>query len=107
MKKNLCVLALIAFIVGCASQSRSLYNSLATVEVVTTGAYSSYLDLVVSGKLPTNNVPVVSMDYNNFKAVWSAAVVVARWDTNSTAPPAVTTASSRVLSDINTAKGGK
>lgn len=100
-------LAALVFAVSCASQSRKLYQSLATVEVVTTGAFASYLDLVVTGKVRTNDVPVVSADYNTFKQVWSAAVVVAQWDTNSVAPANVTSASTKVLTDINNAKGEK
>lgn len=100
-------LALLMVAIGCASQSRKLYQSLATVEVVTTGAFASYLDLVVTGKLSTNSVPVVSADYNAFKQVWSAAVVIAQWQTNSVAPANVTAASTKVLLDINQAKGAK
>lgn len=100
-------LALVIVAIGCVSQSRKLYQSLATVEVVTTGAFSSYLDLVVTGKLSTNSVPTVSADYNAFKQVWSAAVVIAQWSTNAVAPANVTAASTKVLTDINAAKGAK
>lgn len=100
-------LVLLVCAIGCASNNRKLYQSLATVEVVTTGAFASYLDLVVTGKVATNAVPVVSADYNAFKQVWSAAVVIAQWNTNSVAPANVTAASAKVLTDINNAKGSK
>jgi hypothetical protein len=106
MKKLLIIPLLALLLVGCATSQRSLFNSLATVEVITTGAYSSYLDLVVTGKLPTNTVPAISLNYNTFKFAWSAAVVVAQWQTNQVAPPNVVAASTKVLDGISAAKKG-
>lgn len=96
----------IALLVGCASQSRVVYNTLASVQAATTGAYDGYLSLVVSGKLTTNAVPAISRDYNTFQTVWSAAVMLAQFNTNTVAPQNVTDASTKVLSGIVTAKGG-
>lgn len=90
---------------GCTSTSRTTYNTLASVQVATTGAYNGYLDLVVQGKVTTNAVPTVSRDYNLFQTVWSGAVVVARWATNTPASQQVLDAAAVVVTDINKAKG--
>lgn len=102
--RTLAAVFAVALIVGCASQSRTLYNTLASVQATTAGAYNAYLDLVVKGQLKTNMVPVVSRDFNLFQLTWSAAVAVAQWNTNSVAPPEVLAASTQVLTSITTAK---
>lgn len=105
--KSLAAVIAVAFLIGCAGQSRVTYNTLASVESATTGAFDSYLALVVSGQVRTNDVPVVSRDYNLFKISWSAAVALAQWNTNAIAIPQVTDASATVLADIVNAKNGK
>jgi len=104
--KKLLIPILAAMIVGCVSQSRTVYNTLASIQVTTSGAFNTYLDLVVTGKLATNSVPAISKDYNTFQALWSSAVMVAQFNTNSVAPADVITASTTVINDIATAKKG-
>lgn len=101
------VLASWAIFIGCATQSRTLYNTLASVQATTSGAYSGYLDLVVQGKLTTNSVPVVSRDYTLFQGAWSSAVTMAAGGVTNPAPQNVTEASAKVLADITVAKGSK
>ena len=108
MKKLIPMLAVVALIcVACASQSRVLYNTLSTLQIGTTGAYNTYLSLVVQGQVPTNGVPAISADYNLFQVVWAGAVTVASGNTNSTAPQTVLDASAKVLAEIAVAKGVK
>jgi len=95
----------LALLLGCASQSRVTYNTLASVQAITAGAYAGYLDLVVTGRLPTNSVPQVSADYNLFQAVWSATALVCQWNTNAPATQPVMDAASKVLTGINQTKG--
>jgi hypothetical protein len=102
--KSLAAVVAVAFLIGCASQGKLLYNTLASVQTVTTGTYNGYLDLVVKGTLPTNSVPKISKDYNAFQSVWSAAVMVAQFNTNTIAPAVVVSASSNLLYEINVAK---
>lgn len=103
--KNIVAACLVAlFVVACASQSRVTFNTLASVQTVTTGAYNSYLDLVIQKKLPTNSVPIVSKDYNLFQVVWGATVIVAQWNTNAPPTQPVLDAAAKVVADINTAK---
>ena len=105
-KRNIIVsIGLALLLVGCMSTSRTIYNTLASVEATTTGAYGGYLNLVVQGKLPTNSVPAISKDYNIFQATWTAAVMIAQWNTNAVAPQPVLDASAKVLTGINIAKG--
>jgi hypothetical protein len=110
MKTKLSGIALafaFALLVGCASQSRVVYNSLASVQVATTGAYNAYLDLVIQAKVTTNAVPAISRDYNTFQQAWSAAVLIAQWNTNTIAPQYVLDLSSKLVTDISVAKGVK
>lgn len=102
--KRVSILLLSLFLLGCATQQRLLYNTLATVQMVTTSAYSSYLDLTIQGKIPTNSVPKISADYNAFQTLWSVAVAGAQFNTNTIAPPQVVFASSNILYEIQVAK---
>ena len=107
MKQAKCLLgvALLILAVGCVSQSRATFNTLASVQTVTTGAYNTYLDLVIQHKIPTNSVPQVSKDYNFFQTVWTATVIVAQWNTNNPPTQVVMDAAQKVVNSINTAKG--
>lgn len=102
--KNLVALLAIVFLIGCTSQQKTLYNTLASVQSVTTGSYNGYLDLVVKGKITTNSVPKISRDYDMFQQIWTGAVILAQWQTNSIAPPQVVTASSNLVYEISVAK---
>ena len=101
--KSLAAVLAVAFLIGCASQ-RATYNTLASVEATTTAAFDTYLNGVIKGYWKTNDVPLVSKDYNVFKLVWAGAVSVAQWNTNAVATQPVTDASAKVLADITTAK---
>ena len=107
MKKTLAAVsvALLIGLMGCVSASKTVYNTLASVQATTSGAYSGYLDLVVQGKLSTNSVPMVSKDYTIYQAVWNSAVSVAALGTNAPATQPVTDAASKVVADITIAKG--
>ena len=104
MKRLIPFIAL-AFLIGCAT-SGVVYKTLASVEATTTAAYSSYLTLVVTGKITTNSLPTVSHDYNFFQSIMQATVSVAALGTNSPVTTPVTDAAARVISDISMAKGG-
>ena len=102
--KYCAALIAVALLIGCASQSRSTYSTLASVQAVTQGAYSGYLDLVVRGAIPTNSVPKVSASYDLFLSMWTASVQMAQWNTNAEPPQAVLDASLKVITDINQSK---
>lgn len=105
--KTLLSLALVLLIVGCGTTAqRQAYNSLATTGVTVSTAYESYLDLVLHGKVPTNDVPKITASYRQFYALYQAACETAQWATNLTAtPPEVVMAGGAVTSAVNKAKG--
>lgn len=100
-------IALAVLVVGCATAGRTYYNTLASIQVATTGAFNGYIDLVVKGQVKTNDVPLISRDYNLFQTVWGGAVAVAQFQTNAIAPSAVTDAAAVVVNDITAAKAAK
>lgn len=106
MKKLIPLIALIV-IVGCATQSRNIYNTLSSLHIATSGAYNAYLDLVVQGKIPTNSVPVVSRDYTEFQSAWNVAVNAAAAGVSAPPTQPVMDLAAQVTADINTAKGKK
>lgn len=70
----------LAFALGCASMTA--YKSLGATELTVSSAYTAYTDLVIQGKVPTNDVPRVSHAFNSFQAGMSAAVIAAQFNTN-------------------------
>lgn len=87
------------------SPTRLVYNSLATTGTSVSTAYQAYLQEVVQGTLPTNDVPAVTAQYRQFKVVFDAACVTASFATNITeTPPEVAIAASSVTSAIVKAK---
>lgn len=103
--KRLVPLIALLFVIGCASANKTLYQTLSSVQLTTSGAYSAYLDLVVTGKLATNSVPTVSKDYTIFQGVWNSAVSAGSLGVNTVATAPVTDAAAKVLADITIAKG--
>src|ERR1035437_7376937 len=104
IKRIVPFLALAILRVGCSGLGRTYYNTLASIQVATTGAYNGYLDLVIKGQVKTNDVPLISRDYNLFQTVWGSAVSVAQFNTNAIAPSTVTDASAKLVNDITSAK---
>lgn len=104
--KSLAAVLAVAFIIGCASTSTTAYKTLSALQATTSAAYAGYLDLVVTGKLTTNSVPVVSRDYTLYLAVWNSAVSIAATGTNAPATQPAIDASAKVVSDITLAKAG-
>ena len=105
--KHLAAIAALVLIVGCASQSKTTYNTLASVQIATAGAYSAYLDLVIQGKLATNSVPIISQDYTVFQSVWNSAVRVASLGVQAPPTAPVIATAAKVTTDIAVAKGAK
>lgn len=88
---------------GCTtSQQRAAFNTIATVQVVTVGAYDGYLSGVVSGAFPTNDVPKVSQKFNVFQAATLVALDAVEYNTNAIAPPYLSLVSTDLLNLINT-----
>lgn len=91
---------------GCGTPpSRLAYNSLATTGTTVSTAYQAYLQEVLQGLVPTNDVPKITAQYRQFKVLFDAACVTASFSTNFTStPPEVVTAGAAVTMSINSVK---
>lgn len=88
------------------NQQRVSFNSVYSAETAVNSAYSAYLDLVIAGKVPTNDVPKVSTAFNLFqKAAADATAFISTHPTNGV-PLELNNAAVNVLATINVAKGG-
>lgn len=93
-------------VTGCTTtQQRKTVNTLFTLGQTVDAAYKSYLDMVVTGKLPTNNVPSVSARYSEFQTAFNAAVTLSTMQTNAPPSPVVQAAAANVLSAVKLSKG--
>lgn len=97
------ILFLVA-IIGCAT-NRRVYNTLASVDQVTTSVVSGYFEAVAKKQASISGVPAVAAAYDNYKVIFSTAVAVAQFNTNTIAPPSVTQASTEVINAVSKAKG--
>ena len=113
MKKLLLIVALVlgtALVVpttGCKTTTAKtvVYNSLFSVEQVTTSAYDAYLDGVIKKTWPQSGVAKVSSAYNQFQAGMQTAVAAAQFNWAAPAPVDAVNLSNGVLAAITQAKG--
>jgi hypothetical protein len=100
--------AVVGLGIGCSStQQRQTVNTLFTVGQGVDAAYKSYLDLVVAGKIPTNDVPAISQRYQQFQQVFSAAIAASALSTNAPPSPLVAAQAAQVTQAIDIAKQRK
>lgn len=72
-----------AMLLGCTTtQQKTTYNALATIEATASSAYTAYVQGVIKGQIPTNNVPQVSQAYNGLQKAIAAATVLDQAGTN-------------------------
>lgn len=70
------ILLTIVILVGCTTSQQTVqFKTIGAAEAAVSSAYSAYADLVASGKIPTNSVPLVSRAFNGFQALANVAVV--------------------------------
>jgi hypothetical protein len=113
MKKLLLIMALVlgtALVVpttGCKTTTGKtvVYNSLYTVEKVTTAAYDAYSTGVIKGTWPITGVAKVSAAYNQFQNGVQVALQAAQFNWQAPAPVDLTNLSNGVLAAITQAKG--
>jgi len=96
------VLCLVA-LMGCAT-NRAVYNTLASVKAVTDQSVSAYFESVAKKQAPIGGVPAVARAYDNFQVIFTSAVTIASLNTETIAPPSVTSAATEVLNAITKAK---
>lgn len=101
--KKLLVPFFIACLVGCASLNTTTFKTLSAVEITTETTYNAYLSQVISGTVPTNNVPKISADFRSFQALMRVTVAAASGNTNSPAPLSVQNASGDLINKITAA----
>jgi hypothetical protein len=83
---------------GCtAPQQRIAVNTLFSTHTAVDGAFSSYMSLVLAGKVATNGVPGAAAAYRAFQVEYNLAVQTVAGNTNAAAPVSVTTAAAKVL----------
>lgn len=99
------VLLTISILVGCTTtQQTTEYKTVAAAEASVSGAYSAYLDLVVTGKITTNSVPRVSKAFNAFQATANGVVVTRGLFATNAPPPDLVQAAADAIAIINSAK---
>jgi hypothetical protein len=99
----LSVLLSLSLLVGCAT--RGTYTTLAASEKAAVTSYDAYMDGVIAGRTPTNNVPAVSQAFNLFQLSVRTAVDAAQGNTNAPVTPQVTSAKANLDQVISTSKG--
>ena len=101
--------AIVSFgIVGCTtSHQTTAYNTLNTLEAVTTTGVDYYDSLVIKGVVSTNAVPQVSSAYNDFQGAMLVALAAVQGNSNAVAPPSLAMQSTGVLNLVTNSIGGK
>lgn len=90
-------------VTGCStSQQRIAFNSLATVQTTTVGAYDGYVSQVIAGRIATNDLPRVSQRFNEFQAAFRVALTTVEYNTNALAPQSLQVLSGDLLNLITT-----
>jgi len=103
MRNQIAILALsVLAVVGCVTTPKqAAFNTLYSVERLTTGTYDGYIDSVISGQSTTNGVPRVSSAYNKFQGSFVIALDAVQFNTNALAPASLVTESGDVINLIN------
>ena len=83
---------------GCTtSQQETSFNTIYTLEKATTAVYDSYIQQVIFGSIPTNDVPKVSQSFNAFQASMLVALDTVQFNTNALAPANLVIASEDLI----------
>jgi hypothetical protein len=72
---------------GCTTSHQQIaYNTVWSLEKLTTTTYDGYLGLVIDGALSTNSVPNISRKYNTTQLAILVALDGVQYNTNALAP---------------------
>jgi hypothetical protein len=88
-KFNLIALILAAFIIcgaSCPNAQRNAYTTIYSVEQTASAAYDGYVDQVIAGKVSTNDLPAVSLRFNQVQIAARLAATASQAGTNGLAP---------------------
>lgn len=98
----LCPVAVSMSTSGCkTSQQQTAYKTIYSLEKATTAAYDGYLDLVIAGKVGTNDMPKLAKAYNSFQAAELIALDAVQFNTNALAPANLVIESRDIINFIN------
>lgn len=104
-KHSIPLLVGIALLLGaCTSPQRTAYTTLYTLEHSTTAAYDTYIYGVIRGQFKTNDVPIVSQNYDRFQIRMRGAVELAQFNYEAIATSNVVHLGSVVVKSIIEAK---
>lgn len=93
---------------GCTTNQQTIgYKTIYSLESGTTATYQGYLDLVIKGQVPTNDVPKVAKAYNIFHSAAMVALDGVAYNTNALASSSLVVEAQDVVNLIGVAKGGK
>lgn len=92
---------------GTTSPQSIVLTTIGGVETSAYFAYKGYLTLVVTGNLPTNDVPKVNAAFNTFQKSAILATVAANNSTNGLAPTSLLEDSDALITLISTIEGKK
>jgi hypothetical protein len=84
------------------SSQRTAYNSIFTVEQTASTAVDGYYALVIKGVVKTNDVPAVSLRFNQFQAAATIAATTSAAGTNAIAPASLSAELADLLAFIST-----
>jgi len=91
----------------CKNNNQTAYQTIGATEAAVSAANLAYLDLVVTGKSPTNNVPKVEAAFNDTQLALRTAASMASGGTSAAVPLAVLTKATDFTNTINSATSGK
>lgn len=86
------------------TQQKLTVNTLTSLHQVVDASLNGYLDLVVAGKVRTNDVPRVLTSYGQFQGAYNAALVFALGNTNAVPPQYVVDAAASFSTTLTSAK---
>ena len=91
----------------CKNNNQTAYQTIGATEAAVSAANMAYLDLVVTGKTPTNNVPKVEAAFNDTQMALRTAASIASGGINAAVPLTVLTKATDFTNTINSATSGK
>lgn len=89
------------------TQQKVTVNTMFTLHKTVDAALDGYINLVITGKVPTNGLTKVTAAYNQFQSAFNVAVAFVASHTNAVIPQTVADAAANVSSTITAAKEGK
>lgn len=93
--------------VGCASNNRTTYTTLASTELAVKSSYDGYIDSVLQGQTRTNDVTIISVSFDEFQSLMRVAIDRASGNTNALVTADIAASSAKLLQKITQSKGVK